>query len=105
MVLDTVTIIGFIGVSGIATREIIEFMKEKEWLTNGLMFLATSFLVNGILALGWAYFNGYQINIAGISAVFQILVSVYFQEYKKSANAQAPQVVIPVSVQEPPVLS
>ena len=98
--IDTLTIVGFVAGSAILTRQIVQELKEKNWLRSGIITLLASIAINTLLALCWAFYEGYEINVTVVAAVFQVIVSTYYQEYKKSQEVPAAQVVIPVSVQK-----
>jgi len=58
----------------------------KGHLNGPVMPLVTSFVVNFILALVWASYEGLPINQTAVYAVAQLVASTIYQEFKSTST-------------------
>jgi hypothetical protein len=72
----------FAAGSALLSRQIVEGMKEKNWIKSRTMFLVANFVVNFIAAIIWASSTGVALSGVFVWGVAQAVGSSIYHDFK-----------------------
>ena len=73
--------------AALLTHQLVDEIKKRGWISNGLVILVTSFVINFVLALGWALFEGQALSVTFARALAQTVGAALYHDAFQTPKA------------------